>query len=98
MRDEILKVVSQVMNVDEEELNDESSPATITNWDSLKHMNLILALEEKFSVSFSDEEIVSMLNVKQIIETVSKKETIGHFYHIIKWSFDIGIVINNGNC
>ena len=74
MRDEILEVVSQVMNVNKEELNDESSPATVANWDSLKHMNLILALEEKFSVSFSDEEIISMLNVKQIIETISKKK------------------------
>lgn len=74
MRDEILEVVSQVMNVNKEELNDKSSPSTVANWDSLKHMNLILALEEKFSVSFSDEEIISMLSVKQIIETISKKK------------------------
>ncbi len=74
MRDEVLGVVSQVMNVNKESLNDASSPSTIVNWDSLKHMNLILSLEEKFSVSFSDEEIISMLSVKKIIETISKKK------------------------
>ena len=73
MKDEILEIVSQVMNVNKEELSEESSPNTVVNWDSLKHMNLILALEERFSVSFSDEEIISMLSVKQIIETLSKK-------------------------
>ena len=74
MRNEILEIISQVMNTPVELLNDETSPDTIENWDSLKHMNLILALEEKFSVSFSDDEIVSMLNVGSIVETVSKKK------------------------
>ena len=74
MRNEILEIISQVMNTPVELLNDETSPDTIENWDSLKHMNLILTLEEKFSVSFSDDEIVSMLNVGSIVETVSKKK------------------------
>ena len=73
MRDGVLEIVSQVMGVPKAKLNDDSSPNTIENWDSLKHMNLILALEEKFSVSFSDEEIVSMLSVRGIVDTVSKK-------------------------
>jgi len=74
MRTGILEIVSEVMNVPKEQLNDDSSPNTIVNWDSLKHMNLILALEEKFAVSFSDDEIVSMLNIRSIIETLSKKK------------------------
>lgn len=74
MQNEILEIVSQVMNVPEEQLNDESSPNTVKNWDSLKHMNLILALEEKFAVSFSDDEIVNMLSVKKVIETLSSKK------------------------
>jgi acyl carrier protein len=77
MQNEILEIVSQVMNVPKEQLNDESSPNTIKNWDSLKHMNLILALEEKYAVSFSDDEIVSMLSVKGILELLSKKQPRG---------------------
>ena len=73
MRNGIFEIVSQVMNVPKEQLNNDSSPNTIVNWDSLKHMNLILALEEKFAVSFSDDEIVNMLSIRSIIETLSKK-------------------------
>jgi len=69
----ILKIVSQVMEVPLEQLNEESSPDTIENWDSLKHMNLILALEEEFDVNFSDEEIVEMLSVEIIVETLKEK-------------------------
>ena len=65
------------MNVPIDQLNDDSSPETIANWDSLKHMNLILALEEKFAVAFSDDEIVSMLSVKSIVEILSKKQPRG---------------------
>ena len=56
-----------------EQLNEDSSPDTVENWDSLKHMNLILALEEEFNITFSDEEIVEMLSVKIIVKTLKEK-------------------------
>jgi acyl carrier protein len=74
MRNEVFEIVSQIMNVPIDRLDDDTSPGTISVWDSLKHMNLILALEEKFAVSFSDDEIVSMLSIKSILELLSKKQ------------------------
>lgn len=47
MKDKVFKVVSQVMGIPIAEVNMDSSPDTIAGWDSLKHMNLILALEEE---------------------------------------------------
>lgn len=69
----VLKIVSQVMEIPLEQLNEESSPDTIETWDSLKHMNLILALEEEFDVAFSDEEIIELLSVEIIVETLKEK-------------------------
>ena len=77
MRYRALQIISQIMNVPIDLLDDDSSPETIANWDSLKHMNLILALEEKFAVAFSDEEIIGMLSVKSIVDTLSKKQPKG---------------------
>lgn len=74
MLNRILKIVSQVMAVPLEQLNEESSPDTVKNWDSLKHMNLILALEEEFNITFSDEEIVEMLSVEIIVEVLKEME------------------------
>lgn len=71
--DMVLSIVSQVMNIPVEQLDEESSPDTVENWDSLRHMNLILALEEKFGISFFDEEIIVMLNVQIIVETLKEK-------------------------
>ena len=61
------------MNVPVEQLNEDSSPGTVQNWDSLQHMNLILTLEEELNITFSDEEIVEMLSVRIIVETLKKK-------------------------
>jgi len=73
MKERVVEIVSQVMNVPIEQLDEDSSPDTIENWDSLKHMNLILALEEKFAVAFSDDEVIEMLSVRRIVEILEKK-------------------------
>ena len=73
MKDRVFKIVSQVFDVPLEQINEDSSPDNIENWDSLQHMNLILALEEEFNTTFLDEEIVVMLSVGIIIETLKEK-------------------------
>ena len=73
----VLRTLSQVMDVPMERLNEDSSPDTVENWDSLKHMNLILALEEKFAVAFSDDEVIEMLSIRRIVEILEKKEPKG---------------------
>jgi acyl carrier protein len=72
VKERVFKVVSQVMDVPADEINEESSPDTIEAWDSLKHMNLVLALEEEFGVQFTDEQIMEMLSVALIIEIVKE--------------------------
>ena len=68
MSERLFKVISQVLNVPLGEINVESSPDTIESWDSLKHMNLVLAIEQEFNIQFKEEQIIDMLNVPLIIE------------------------------
>ncbi|MNW26212.1 hypothetical protein D3C74_29730 [compost metagenome] len=50
-------IVSAVTGVPAGELNDEAGRATLPQWDSMAHINLITAVEETYSVSFTIEEI-----------------------------------------
>ena len=43
------------------------------NWDSLKHMNLILALEDEFNLKFKNSEITQMNNFVSILKILSDK-------------------------
>ena len=66
MEDKIKEVISNMFGTPLNGINDQSSPDTIENWDSINHMKLITALEEEFDVEFTDEEILEMQNVKLI--------------------------------
>ncbi len=73
MYKKVFNVVSQIIGVSVESLNEESSRGTVEYWDSLKHMNIILALEEEFNISFSDEEITKINSIHDIINVFKKK-------------------------
>jgi len=59
-------VISDVLGIPVEHINDESSPDNIDKWDSLTHINLIIAIESEFGVSLTPEDTMDMLSVKLI--------------------------------
>ena len=61
-KERIKNVMSAVFEIPVEQIQDKSSPDTIESWDSLKHMNMVAALEEEFEVEFTDDEILEMMN------------------------------------
>ena len=71
--DEKIKgVMAAVFDIQAEDIDDNASPDTIGKWDSLRHMNLIVSLEEEFSVTFGDDDIANMLNYKLIKLTIEQ--------------------------
>ena len=73
IEDQIKNVVADVLGVSVDEVNDDLSPTTVTTWDSLKHMNLVVALEEEFEVMFTVEEIGKMMNYSSIVGCINSK-------------------------
>jgi acyl carrier protein len=62
--------MSDVLDLAREAIPVDASPDTVEQWDSLSHMNLVLALEEEFGVQFPDEQIVEMLSIDRIVAAV----------------------------
>jgi len=60
------------------ELTAASSPDTVHQWDSLKHMQLVLAIEEAFNLQFTDDEIVSIKSLQNVIALLENKSGAGH--------------------
>lgn len=55
------EVLARIFNVTVDVIADDSSPDNIENWDSLRHMTLVIALEEEFDVEFTDDQVVDIL-------------------------------------
>jgi len=62
--------MARIFNVDIKTITEESSPKSIERWDSLKHMQLILAIEDEFDITFSDDDIPNLLSTRAIEDSV----------------------------
>jgi acyl carrier protein len=60
------QVMATLLTVDVTAIDSEASMDTIPTWDSLRHMNLVLALEEEFKVSIPDEDAGNITSYKLI--------------------------------
>ena len=60
------QVIATMLNMDAASINEDSSMDNVPNWDSLRHMNLILALEEEFKVTIPDEDAGNITSYKLI--------------------------------
>ena len=70
LKDRILQVMASVFEAEADSLNEMSSSDTIEGWDSLKHLTLILAMEEEFAITIPDDEVADLVNYKLIEITI----------------------------
>lgn len=76
-QEEIYKKLNEIFRdvLDNDELNiDASSSANdIEEWDSLSHIQLIVAVEKAFGVKFTSREIMKWNNVGEMVESIVSK-------------------------
>ena len=73
--DQVRNVASDIFGIPADKITAESSPETIENWDSMQHLNLVLAIEEKFGVQFEPEDIEQMRNLGAVAALVEKLQS-----------------------
>lgn len=72
MDDSIKKIMSQIFEIDPQSIDSSSSPENVERWDSLKHMQLIMALEDEFGIQFPDEKIPDLVSYDAIRATIGE--------------------------
>jgi acyl carrier protein len=71
--EKVARTMAVVIGIDQSEIKPDSSMDSIDKWDSLKHMKMIMALEQEFDVMFDDEDVVEMLSVPLILIAIKEK-------------------------
>ena len=71
MNIKLRKILSEVLEISEDSINESTSIRTQPKWDSLRHMNLILAIEDSFELRFSDEDIPLLTSVSAIEKSLN---------------------------
>jgi len=71
--DRIRGIAADVLEVPAAKISPDSSPETIDAWDSVHHLNLVLALEQEFDLQFEPEEIDQMQDIRHILAILETK-------------------------
>ena len=72
VKEKVYQIISQIMETSVDSISENSSGDDIDKWDSLKHMDLMMTLEEEFEIQFTDEELVESTDVKSILEAIQE--------------------------
>jgi acyl carrier protein len=73
MPERLRRLMADVFEMPESEIRPNSSPDNVPSWDSLHHLNLVLALEQEFGVEFTPEEIEQLLSAELVAALLEQK-------------------------
>ncbi|MCX7875312.1 MAG: acyl carrier protein [Melioribacteraceae bacterium] len=70
---ELKEVILKQLNLEDFDLQDETIAPQVPGWDSLNHINIILAVEEKFGIKFKSRELLQLKCVGDLQKLVDSK-------------------------
>jgi len=70
---ELTEIFREVFDDDSITLTRQTTANDIDGWDSLSHMNLVMAVEVRFKIRFALGELPSLRNVGDLLDLVAKK-------------------------
>lgn len=73
MENKLKDICATIFEIEVSTINDDSSPDNIETWDSMNHMNLILAIEEEFELKILDDDAVELLSFAELVSYLKKQ-------------------------
>jgi len=71
--DELREIMIDVFDVDDLAITAQTTADDVEEWDSLSHVRLLVAVERKFKIKFSNSEIESLKSVGDLVRLVQAK-------------------------
>lgn len=67
------EIFRDIFDDDEIVVTPETNSDSIEDWDSLEHINLVVAIEKAFDLKFSMDEVTGMQNVGEMVEIILQR-------------------------
>lgn len=75
LQDRLNRIFREVFDDDDINIAPEMTANDIDGWDSLSHVNLIVAIEIHFNIRFSQKELLTFKNVGDLLNSIRSKIT-----------------------
>ncbi len=73
IQDEVADVIRDVLDNPDLDIGPQTSANQVEGWDSLNHINIVVAVEQKFGIKFKTAEIELLRNVGEFVDLVQQK-------------------------
>jgi len=67
------KIILETLQLEDFDLQDDTTANMVPGWDSLSHVRVIIAIEESYSIRFKTVEVIRLKNVGQLQRLVDVK-------------------------
>ena len=71
--EEVQKIFRKVFDDEQLEIRDSTYSGDIEDWDSLEHINFIVAMEKRFQLKFDIQEVGELENVGEMIDLIERR-------------------------
>ena len=73
IKDTLQEIFRDMLDLDDLILENETSANDIEEWDSLAHINLVVAIEREYKIRFALGELQDLKNIQDMISLIEKK-------------------------
>jgi len=73
IKEKLTEIFQEVFDDQSITLHEEMTADDVDTWDSLSHVNLMIAIELAFDIEFKQNEIQSFANVGELMQTIEEK-------------------------
>ncbi|MGE5679379.1 MAG: acyl carrier protein [Bacillota bacterium] len=67
------KAILEALEIEDYDIHDETTADQVPGWDSLSHVNVILAVEKEFNLRFKSMEVLKLKKVGDLQKLVDSK-------------------------
>ena len=73
MDEKIIGIFREILNDPTLDIDENTTAADVNGWDSFNHINLIMYIEDEYSISFTTAEIGQMGRVADLLQMIKSK-------------------------
>lgn len=75
MLKKLQQTFAAVFNIEESFIDEDVTMDNLDEWDSMRHMELVSAIEKNFGIKFRMNEIIGLNSIKAILKTIKEHQT-----------------------
>lgn len=72
IENKLKELIASVFEIDAKKINADFAAKNVEQWDSMNHMNLIVAIEEEFDMEIDEDEILDLMSFQALADYLNK--------------------------